>query len=457
MTDNKLKSIENFFVGYIYSKTQNFLSLIFGLILIIIISSTIDDFFGEIIINSNIRFTIYGFAAMSWIIYWIFYRFYLPKNQKGKLGLIIAIHAESDYEEKRLKNDFISQLRKNISEQGFGQFINIIQIKNHISEKIIEVKDIQKIHKRMGGHFYLYGRVKRRKDVQNKYFLEFNGMVSHRPIERHVSSALAQDFISVLPKQVSFFEAIEFKGFQFTADVVYLAVKYVTGVAAYLSGDPHLAIKLHTNLKEEFNHFKPLPPNIRKIRDKVEIILADEHLLVARYYYHNKDFTQVNIWLEKSLQINPANYGGLNLRAIKEFLFDKNPKAALISIKSAKKYAKFTFEWRYNEAFLLFWMEDYPGAMRLAEKIVAGGYRGEDITIQQVEEFIIALLKDKKNDKPQLFFWLGYINYKKKNNLPEALKYFEEFEKKFKPSMQIIKNKSTSYLRDIKNKMGLSL
>jgi hypothetical protein len=143
------------------------------------------------------------------------------------------------------------------------------------------------------------------------------------------------------------------------------------------------------------------------------------------------------------------------LKAVKEFQIDKDPKAALQSIKSAKKYAKATSEWRYSEAFLRFWTDDYPAAIKACEKINNTSYRGEEYTIAEVEAFNLDLLKDTNINKPQLYFWLGYINYKKKNNLPKSLEYFEEFEKKSTSAMTTLKQKSSPYLREIRKTMGI--
>lgn len=448
--------MENFFLKYISSKLYSAWSLVFGLIIAISLFATFDSFFEKILTNVNIRFLIYTVILLLWVLYWVHYRFCLPRNSKNKVGLVIAIFAESNYEEARLKTDLISQLQKSISEQGFGETINIIVLKNHISEKIKDIKEVENIHKKVRGHFYLFGKVRRRNDGQKTYFLDLDGMVIHRPIDIYLSSALAQDFITVLPKQVSFFEAIEFKGFQFTADIVYLAVKYITGVAAYLSGDPHLAIRLHSNLKEEFNKFKPLPPHLQKIRDKADLLLSDEEGLIALGYYLKKDLANFNLWLQKCFKTNPNSYKAFLLKSVKEFQVDHNPRMALLSIKQAKKHAGATAEWRYNEAFLRFWIEDYLAAIKLCEKIASTSYRNEIYTIAEVEAFNLDLLKDANINKPQLYFWLGYINYKKKNNLPESLKYFEEFEKRSTAAMATLKQKSSPYLREIKKAMGIN-
>lgn len=447
--------MEDFFLKYIVSRLHSAWSLLFGLCAGLFAFATLDGFIEKTLPDSNIRIQIYAIILLLWIWYWVRHRFNYPKNKKNRVGLVIAIHAESNHEEKRLKSDLISQLQKSISEQGFGDIINIIVLKNHLSEKINDLKDLQNTHKKIKGHFYLYGKVKRRNDGQNTYFLDLDGMVAHSPVDLRVSLDLAQDFISVMPKHISFFESIEFRGFQLTTNIIYLAVKYITGIAAYLSGDPHLALKLHTNLRDEFNQFRPLPPHLQKIRDKANLLASNEELLIARSHFFKGDFPNMQVWLDKCFQTNPNNYGGWLLKAIKEFQVDNDPKTALKSIKMAKRYATITGEWRYSEAFLKFWIEDYTGAIKSCEKINNTNYSGEGFTIMEVEEFNQSLLKNQTLNKPQLYFWLGFLNYKKKNNLPESLKYFEEFEKSVIVPIPLLQQKSSAYLKDIKRDMNI--
>jgi len=77
----------------------------------------------------------------------------------------------------------------------------------------------------------------------------------------------------------------------------------------------------------------------------------------------------------------------------------------------------------------------------------------EDITLRQVREFNVSLLK--KNKKPQLYFWIGYLSYFKEKNLANALQDFENFEKYATNGMLELKQKSSVYLIDIKQKMDI--
>ncbi len=446
--------MEEFYLKYIKSNLHKPSALLCGIILGILIFTTIDNLFEKAILNINIRFLIYGLSLFLWFLYWLYYRHRLPRNKKNRVGIVVALYAETEVEKMRLKRDFIYKLRKDIKAEKFGDVVNIIEIKNHFSEKIVGVDDIRKLHKKVKGHFYLWGNVKKRQDEKEKYFLNLDGMVIHRPIG--IKNPLFKDFISVLPKQISFFEAFELRGFEFSADIVYLAVRYITGVAAYISGDPKFAHDLHLGLKNKFNKFSPLPSNLRTIRDKIPFLLSDEELVIARFYYKKHDFNKLKKWLNEALKSNSNNYGAWLLKAIVDFLpeLGNNPIVALESIKKAKKYAYGTHEWRYSQAFLNFWLERYPEALKDCDNLKQKTYSSEYITVDEIEAFNLGLL-DNHKEKSQLYFWLGFINFIKKKNISMAYDFFIKFDQLANKKMDILKQRSSIYLKQIKSEMQL--
>jgi hypothetical protein len=445
--------MEEFLTKYIKANLHKYPSLFLGIVICVLFFSRINSFFAEIANNLYVRFGIYCAIIIAWIISWLIYKYKYPRKITNKIGLVVAIYAESSFEQIRLKNDFVKQLQRNINRENFSDLINIIILKNHLSEKLKTRGDIHDLAIRTGGHFFLFGDVKKRKDEGGKYFLNLEGFVIHKPIHLPVSNDLKKDFISLLPKEVSFLESFEFGGFCLTADIVYVCVKYITGLAAYLSGDPFLAIKLHTNLNKEFDKFKPLPQHLKNIKDKIPIILSNEKVSIARYYWLKNDIANSVSYIKAAFNDYYPNYGGWLLKAIQEFIVNNDPEEALRSVKKCKQYSNGRSEWRYSKAFLLFWAGRYKEALSQCRKIKDSSYAGEDITLKEVEKFNLDLLKD--DTKPQLYFWIGYLNYKKNHNLPKALEYFEEFEKKADNSMAELKQKSSAYLKEIKSKMKL--
>src|SRR6266403_1651130 len=165
------------------------------------------------------RLSIYGLILVAWIAVWLVAKFRAPHNRKGRFGVLIAIYAEGDTEQLRLKRDFIHQLEKRLDEAGLETRANVMVLANHQAEKLNNIESVNKYVKRTKSHFVVWGDIKRRSDEEQRYYLRLDGLVVHAPIPQAQSNAIAQDFLAILPKQISFYEKYEFKGFEFTQDI----------------------------------------------------------------------------------------------------------------------------------------------------------------------------------------------------------------------------------------------
>jgi len=445
-----IAELDNIYKKYVENRFHKLSSFLISLILIILFFIFIHPLIKD---DFDYEWYVLLLLIVSFIIYWLFFKFKYPKNKKNKIGIVFAIYSENINEEVKLKNDFIRRLEKNIKDENYGKLVNLIVLKNHLSENLKSVKDIDKIRNKIRGHFYLWGDIKKRKDGEEKYFLDLNGYVIHKPLDVYTSKKLKGEFISVLPREISFCENFEFIGFKFTSNIVSLAIKYISGLAAFLSGDPFLAKDLHGSLIKEFDNFNPLPENLKKIKEKLPRILSNENLSIARFYYFNNKREETIKYLDQSFIYNPNNYGYWLLKGTVDFLFDNDPDKSLDTIKIAQEKSNNTCEWRYSKAFLLFYLKRFKEAFDECKKINKQKYYYENKTVIEVEDFTINFLKNK--DIPQLYFWLGYLNYKKKNNLPRSLEYFEIFMKKSDQSMEFLKRKVISYLVEIKDQMNI--
>lgn len=438
-------------------------TLILGLLVVLGIIVTINGLVVDFanFIELKIRPVFYSALLILWIGYWVFNKFHLPRNRKNKVGIIIAIYSENESERQKLKADFISKLKKDLQQEGILNFSEVIFLKNHFSSQIKESNNprakLETINKKIKAHFYVWGDVKKRPDGDEgeRYFINFQGYVVHKPISQDLSKVISIDFSKVLPKEVNFLEKRSFKGFEASATIVHLAAKYIIGIAAFVSQDPQLALELHNGLKDQFNAFRPLPLHLQDIRNRIPLLISDEMLWIAKWHYENNRINETKLFLEKSLSENNNNYGTWLFKAIIEFLVDKNIDEALKSIKKAEQYAKNTFEWRYSKAFLYFWKEDYQKALELCQKIKRQSYLNELITLEEVRKFNLNLLS-KTNPKAQLYFWIGFLSYFKRHNLGDALQDFENFEKIASANMSALKQKSAAYLREIKLEMKIN-
>lgn len=437
-------------------------TLIFGIFVILGIIAAINNLVIDFanFIGFKIRPFLYPILMILWIGYWVFNKFYLPINKKNKVGIVIAIYSENETERKKLKADFISKLKKDLQEEGILNFSNVIFLKNHFSEQIKDSENprlkLETINKKIKAHFYVWGDVKKRPDGDEgeKYFINFQGYVVHKPIPQNLSQVISIDFSKVLPKEVNFLEKRSFKGFEASATIVHLAAKYIIGIAAFVSQDPQLALKLHNGLKDQFNAFRPLPSHLQDIRNRIPLLISDETLWISKWHYENNRIDEAKTFLEKSLTENNNNYGAWLFKAIIDFMVDKNTDEALKSVKKAEQNAKNSYEWRYSKAFLCFWKEDYQNALKTCQKIKQQSYLMEPITLDEVRIFNLNLLSDNES-KAQLYFWIGFLSYFKRNNLVDALQDLENFERLANSSMNELRQKSSAYLLEIKRKMNI--
>lgn len=464
------KDLKDLFENYVINKYHElsalavvlFISFVFLLSVHIAIK---DDF--------NYEWYFYGLIFFVIISSWIIHRYRpFPKNRKDpktknqKTGIVIAIFSEN-YEGVKIKGNFIKELKRNICDAGLDRYFNIVLLLNHQSENIKSNKDVEKLHNEVGGHIYFYGDIQKEHDGKDKkYFLNIDGYVKHLPIPLPVSQDISFDFRAVLPKEINFNEFFALRGCKATAKIVYLTTRYIVGLASFLSGNPFLAFEMHKNLSDELNEYKNINndenlqnlakfdfKHLKAIRNKLPIIISNECYVISRAYFINGKFDKMFEYFTLSLKNNEQNYSAYLLKSIYDFKINEDPSAALESIKKAKKYAGSKFEWRYSYAFLKFWSGDYEEAFRTCKKIEKQYYLLEPISIDEVEKFNLDLLENNKG-KPQLYFWIGYLNYKKKLNFPNALKYFESFVKiADKESMNILIQKSNSYIVEIKNLM----
>jgi len=431
----------------------------------------LDGFIEKFISNTSYRGIGYSGICVIWFLFWLYKRNRLPKNKRGYIGIIVCIGTENDKQKNRLKNDFVKRIRNLVSEKNLRNKINIVLLSNFQAEyanRVLEhyVKNKQdrdavlvweKIRKRTRGHFFIYGGIKERQDGDNRYFLDLEAIVIHAPVQFPTQRQIVQDFLSVWYKQISFQEKIEFKGFLFAADAIFIAVQYVVGIAALVSGDIMLALELHSGLNKDpyFARFKPLPPNLQSVRQKLKVLMAEENFLIAKTFSRQENFVEAEKYMEQSLAIEP-NYGAYLLKSIIEFSYKNNPTESLNCVYQAKKLAQNDGTWRYNEGFLLMYMERFEDALKVYEKIATTSFINEQNILLEIYKFNEDSLK-KESNRVQSYFIIGFLKYRKDSNYPDALDYFEKFLSKSdtQDKYRILREKAEIYKEELKKLMNL--
>ena len=218
-----------------------------------------------------------------------------------------------------------------------------------------------------------------------------------------------------------------------------------------MSGDFNTAIRLHESLFNAAQNGQQIPIS----KDILKKLLSLEYDQKASFEFF--DSSAGNAYqqsIQKSLEYDPNNYGALLKRAIVEFNNGSgDPRTALNTIKEAKNRSSGNgYHWLYSKAFLHFWLEEYDGAIQCCDKLKEKSYGGEEITVAEVIRFNENLLKT--HDKPQLYYWLGFVSYIKAKNPSIADKYFQQFIDKATDPMKDLKTRAESYLSSIKKEIG---
>ena len=476
----ELKEID-FYIGYlernIYSKRALIIGLLFfPTILILIITLLKLSIAGWYWIAAVIV------VDILWFMFWLWTRNKYPKVSDNKVGIVLAIETEKDLERNKVYRDFVIHFSKLINDAGFSDIFEIVDLNEYqssVTSKLLSensqsliqfrkdgvFKDLTKRNKweshqkKIGGHLYIWGKIRRRMDKESKYIFDIDGLVVHKPLKVGAHKIITKDFIESWFKRIAFSDVFELTGFEISAELVFVISKYIIGLASLISGDPVLALKLHSGLRTEFEvinkKYNPVPPNLLKIRSKLDALIAEENILIANWYLRNNQIQLADKYLTDSFSVKQDNYGAYIFSALRKFQ-NNDIGGCLDDVMKAKKIAVNNQVWRYDYAFLLMWKGNYERGLNQYKKIAENTYPGEDVTVSEICVFQQGLLKNKKWI-PALFI-LGFIMYKKLDNLPQSLQYFEKFieeSQKISEFVSLIRV-TQSYLSDIKREMQLN-
>jgi hypothetical protein len=445
---------ENEIIAYVAKNFYKTTSSLLGFFIILFLYVPLNGFISEIIPSLILRLTFIVFLFNLWYFFWLYKKYYLPQIKKGNIGIVVCIQAENDVQRSRLKEDFADRLKNSIKNNNLESSIEVLVLGEHesmmmaaylsdYSHLLNEKKPLQdklkdprnkkwvSVQKKVNGKFYIWGKIKERLDPNVKYILNIDALAIHREVQREVSDAFKKDILAVWYNSYSFAKEIEIKGFDLTADMIYIAVKYVVGIAALVSGDPETAIKLHEKLQVDFSNFNPLPKNLEYVQTNLKSLLTVEWLIKARLSYLNGDLMNARECLKESVGYLSNNYGAYILESIINFGENKIDEA-IISVMNAQKYAGIDGTWRYNLAFLLMCKGHFKKAYKEYKAILTSSYPWEEKTLLEIYGFNEQYFKLTQS-RFSLFI-IGYLKYFKSSNCSQAYSYFDKFIKSISPA-----------------------
>jgi len=298
------------------------------------------------------------------------------------------------------------QLTQNRGKSGnIGKTFDFIILPEHISEKIDDQEDAQRIRIKAKAHFIIYGNIRIRNISGKSYsVLNLEGEVSHRPVPENISKSFSREFAELLPRRVKIESEDDFFTFDFTSEWTNCVSKYIIGIAAAFSFDYGYSIKLFedvwNNLKTLDNKF----PIYAKLATRIPIRLAEIYEARAGSYYDlwlNKFddslIPRIGDELDKVDECCKNRYRYILLKAAFLFLNDRNIENAIGLLKQCRKIEDCI--WHFSLGFLYCYSGDLKLAIR--EYRNAMHYPIYPPTIRQIESFILHFI-DIEPEKYQL-------------------------------------------------------
>src|SRR5881397_1706131 len=125
-----------------------------------------------------------------------------------------------------------------------------------------------RIKKRTRARGFVFGRITERFVGQSTYILESNALVSTPPVQLEIQKGLDQDFGRIWTHRIDIEEKAEFVGFPLTADLMFIPVAYIMGIAALMSRDVFTGLRFHESLMLQTNRLVGIP-EVAEVRKKL--------------------------------------------------------------------------------------------------------------------------------------------------------------------------------------------
>lgn len=356
-----------------------------------------------------------------------------PKTHRDKIGFVVSIYCADKQSQNTIRDDFVLTLKRLIKSGSNGEHFQFIEIPRHISCNINSAAEAIKLQVKTRSHFVLYGRSRTRLiNAKESHYIELDALVGHNPIPTSVQKRLSNEFSELLLKKIIINKENGLFEFEITSEFTELVAKYIMGMASGLSGDLNYAELLFEEVQSKlaavsWSLSNPTP--LIKLRERLPARLVEireaktEKILNEWFETYNDDLIDLlNIELLKFDQ-RSTSIVVLHAKAIYAFIKNRNVNDAIKLIKSCPNSSRGAV-WHVNLAFLFAYKGNLRQSLqhyRNAEKL-----KIEILTLNQTEAFTTHILSIEP-DKAQLYFCLGYINWKIKGDSLQAISDYRQF------------------------------
>ena len=353
----------------------------------------------------------------------------LPRVMPGRMGFGVAIQCEDSQHAKQLRSDFSLALCDLITSTGHGTLCQFIELPASVARRIISAEEATRFTKQCGLHFLLYGRARMR-DLPDgaSHVIDLHGVVSHAPLKDRWSKQLGAEFAAVLPNRLLVAAKGDVLGFRFAANHIDAVALYVIGTAAALSNDLKLAEQLLVDADSRLQTGVATVDDMLRDRVRRRISEVYKESLARQMRRHTRTRDVAAIQEAEKIIGNLRRYAKDDYEvhvaaAMAAFTLHGDMETAWREIRACRNSPDAT--WRYGEAFL----HAYDGDLQRAYVSYRSAFNSQhaDPTVPtQCEEFIQGIIEEEP-DRPWLYYCLGLINHRAKDDPVAALNDFRRF------------------------------
>jgi tetratricopeptide (TPR) repeat protein len=354
-----------------------------------------------------------------------------PRARKNRIGIVVAISAETEEQRIRIQKDFVDALKTSLENSRDILRFDFIVLPRWHAEKITDSDRATEYARKCRAHFLIFGTAKvRTLNKKESHVLNLRQLIIHRPIQTESSKKFSQEMSEVFSGRINIDRENDLIGLELASTWLAEAAKYFIGVAAFISGD----LNLSKDVLEELRNSKNLAklkgiPGVAKLRRLIPQRLADIYSARANRAHQKwrntrsiDDLNDANTNVDEYNRILPDTYQYKLARALWLFVAKHDVAGAIRLLESCRGESEAT--WCYSLAFLY----AYQGKLDDAERQYKKAFTRpcEQSVFFEVEEFIEWVL-GQEPDKFQLHYCIGLINLTAKGDRRRAVRDFESF------------------------------
>jgi hypothetical protein len=348
----------------------------------------------------------------------------------NKYGFVIAIHVEDVETQKIFEADFSRPLVAQLRTGALAEAVWVYVLPQFHMKGQLSVDEAIALRVKTRSGFVLFGQVRTRVGGEKTHHVDLHGAVGHAPTDDSNKARLTKEFSELLPRKLQAAAGQELPVFELTSAVSSLAVKYIAGIAAFLSGDRRAASALYSDCKglalELRGHKTPELILERLDFRESEVAISDALVLYREWRRtHSSEHLErigdlldgcpsqaQDQWQWRGLQaIRLVAQNAGNLEFIENLMKKMNPKDAATQM---------------NFAFLDLLRSNFKAATRHYRNAVELHVTME--VVEEVMEFLDWYGEDYPQYEAQVQFGLGYISYLILEDSALAKKYFGVFD-----------------------------